>query len=132
MSSRGVVERTVPTGALFAALTLIGIAISPILVATGILGTCALQRHLAMPCPTCFTTRAFSALAHGDFLQALAIQPLFTAGALLLIVWGVADFAQWRMGREWPRATWIAKHRAVMALLIAGAIAANWLYLASR
>ncbi|NNE09040.1 MAG: DUF2752 domain-containing protein [Gemmatimonadetes bacterium] len=130
--SRRAIERTVPTGALFAALTLIGIALSPFLNATGLLGSCAFQARLAMPCPTCHTTRAFAALAHADVPGAFAIQPLFTAGALLLIVWGIADLVQWRAGRESPLANLIARHRRIMAILIPCAITANWVYLASR
>lgn len=125
-------QRTVPTGGIFALITLLAVAASPILAATGVLGSCPFLARFAIPCLTCFSTRAFAALARGDIVSALSIQPLITSTALIMIAWGIADFLRWRAGRGAPLAGFVARHRAIVSVFLPCAMAANWLYLVYR
>lgn len=52
---------------------------------------CYFKALTGYACFTCGTTRALAHLARFDVPSAFVVQPLVTAGTLLLIVWGVAD-----------------------------------------
>ena len=93
-----------------------------------LLPVCLFHALAGLPCPTCGATRATVALARGDWVAALQWHPLIVliyvaviAGGALLILFGLFDKrlssqdldALLSKGRWW----------------IAGAIAANWLYL---
>jgi hypothetical protein len=55
---------------------------------------CLLRRLFHLPCPGCGMTRAFAALAKGDWSAAVALHPLapFLAAELILgwVAWGIA------------------------------------------
>jgi hypothetical protein len=85
--------------------------------------TCVTRRVLGLACPTCGMTRAFSALAHGDWSRALALHPLAPLVAAELaaawLLWGVAV----RRG-AWP----LPRRLTIGALVLTGALFAGvWL-----
>ncbi len=82
--------------------------------------TCVMRRVFGLPCPTCGLTRAFSALAHGDWARASALHPLAplvaAEFALAWALWGVAI----------ARGAWPVPRRVTIATLIAtGALLAG-------
>jgi hypothetical protein len=79
-------------------------------------------------CLTCGATRAFGHLSRFDLPSAFAIQPLVTAGALGLMLWGAADALLLLGGR---RTLVHAGGRAPKLLLALAAVLAalNWAYL---
>lgn len=56
-------------------------------------GRCALKSSLGVPCLTCGSTRATLHLLHGEFGQALAMQPLTIAVYLVVAVVGLVSLA---------------------------------------
>jgi hypothetical protein len=81
---------------------------------SGIAWPCPMRAVLHIPCPSCGSTRALSALSRGDVLSALRFNPLMTMAipAGLVIPWlktGVLS----KFG--WP--------------ILIGAAALNWAYL---
>jgi hypothetical protein len=84
---------------------------------------CLLRRFFHLPCPGCGMTRAFAALAKGDWSTAIALHPLAPVLAAELIggwvVWGIAlaSHRPWRLTAR------------LDSLLLAnlGALAALWL-----
>lgn len=93
---------------------------------------CPLHALSGIPCPTCGTTRAASALLHGDISRALAWNPL-TALALAFAALYVLYAAAVVIGKL-PRLRWevsCAESRwiRIFAILL---IAANWAYLLLR
>ncbi len=89
---------------------------------------CPFRRLTGLPCPGCGTTRMVVAALHGEFGQALALNPLFflaaVGGCVLLLLRLV-------FGR---RVVWITSRRsdirmAAVALL---AVLGNWAYLLVR
>lgn len=90
---------------------------------------CLFHRLTGLPCLTCGSTRAFTALVSGDISGAWRIQPLAVAGgALVTAAWGFYTTALLLMRRVLSfdltnnerRACWLA----VLVLLFI-----NWLYL---
>lgn len=63
------------------------------------LAHCPMRDMTGIPCPTCGGTHAAVALARGEVVSAFAVNPLVTALALGLYVWGV-----WAVAATlWPR-----------------------------
>jgi hypothetical protein len=91
---------------------------------------CPLHALSGIPCPTCGTTRAATALLHVDFKTAFLLNPLM-AGSLMAAGLYVVYAAVVVIGRM-PRARIESVTRSearvirVLAILL---IAANWLYL---
>jgi hypothetical protein len=89
---------------------------------------CYFKALTGYACLTCGTTRALGHLARLDVPGALAVQPLVTAGAILLVVWGAVDatlllFSKRTMVRMEGRAP---RGVAVVGVALA---ALNWIYL---
>lgn len=55
------------------------------------LGKCGFKTAFGLPCISCGSTRATLHLLHGDFLGALAFQPLTLTLYLLLVIWGLTS-----------------------------------------
>lgn len=87
--------------------------------AAGVLA-CPLKELTSVPCPTCGTTRALLALAKGDALSALRLQPLVTTGVGL----GFLASAWLAAGGRFP-----GRAHSALRPLAAFVVAANWLYL---
>jgi hypothetical protein len=92
------------------------------------IGFCAFKAVTGWPCLTCGTTRAVGRLAALDVGGALAMNPLVTAFAFLLVPWGLGDLALARRGRALalrlsPLAGRVARVAGIVALAV------NWIYL---
>jgi hypothetical protein len=89
---------------------------------------CYFKALTGYACLTCGTTRAFGYLARLDLASALAVQPLVTAGALMVMVWGALDALLLLGGR---RTLVRVEGRAPKLLLVIGTVLAalNWTYL---
>lgn len=118
-----------PLGAIFAATAVVGVA------AVGLLrldrlpwSLCYFKALTGCACPTCGTTRALGRLFAFDLPGALAMNPLATAGALLIALWGLGDLALLPRGRavsiELSPAVGRVARVAAVALVLA-----NWAYL---
>lgn len=91
-------------------------------------GICLFKLTTGLPCLSCGTTRALGHLAHGDLAGALAMNPLFAAGALLLLALGAAEAALRVRGRGLRLAPSDAQVRAAWIALAVFALA-NWVWL---
>lgn len=118
-----------PLGALFGAITAVACAL------VGLLGLdrlgvtfCLFRAATGLPCPTCGATRSLARLAHFDLAGAFVMNPVVAAGALGLLLWGLADLLLLPTKRALrvavPR-SWHNKLRvlAVLTLLL------NWAFL---
>ena len=122
-------EGALPIGAVFAGLAALACA------ATGLFGldhlpfpVCAFKFATGRPCPTCGVTRMFGRLFAGDWMGALAMNPLAAVGTAGLLLWGAADLALLSRGRSLrvdvgPGLARLLRWGAVVAVL------ANWTYL---
>lgn len=88
---------------------------------------CAFKTLTGLPCAGCGTTRAVLALARLDVAGAFLLNPLATAAALFVLLGGLLAGLLALLGRgvrepaRWPG--WAR-------LLAAGALAANWAFVA--
>ena len=85
----------------------------------------ALTHHA---CLTCGSTRAFGLLGRFDVPGALAIQPLVTVGALVLMAWGLLDVVLLVAGKR----TLVRIEERPSRILALGVVALailNWAYL---
>jgi hypothetical protein len=109
-------------------LALAVVALEPLwVVIAPLLRPCLLRSLTGIPCPTCGATRGALALLDGRLLEALALNPLVTAGAVAFLVGGVAaPLWAWLAGTtpviEGPLPVWLR-------VAIVAAIAANWVWL---
>jgi hypothetical protein len=118
-----------PLAALWALGTSCAVASLPLLpYLASLAGPCPLHALTGIPCPTCGATRAASALAHGNVVAAFAWNPLATLGLSVGLAGGPiapawvflkGPLPVWRPG-VWAR------------VLIAAALAGNWIYLVLR
>lgn len=91
-----------------------------------LLPACTFRAVVGLPCPTCGATRAGLALARGEWLTALAHNPLFVVGLGVLSIWSLLSVLKKLRGKtmscetqSWP---WLRR-------VVIGAILLNWLYL---
>jgi hypothetical protein len=77
---------------------------------------CPVMALAHVPCPSCGSTRAFAALAEGQFLLALSFNPFMIAGLPFLALAFI-----WRDR--------LAAHTGLLWSVFAGAVFLNWLYL---
>lgn len=91
-----------------------------------LLPACTFRAVVGLPCPTCGATRAGLALARGEWLTALAHNPLFVVGLGVLSIWSLLSLLKKLRGKTMSCETqsWPWLHRVVI-----GAILLNWLYL---
>jgi hypothetical protein len=90
---------------------------------------CLMQRVAGLPCPTCGTTRALVALAHGQTPAALAASPLATLTVLGLGLWALAALvltAAPRLRRRVEASPGEGRRLLVVAAIL---LVANWLWL---
>jgi hypothetical protein len=113
---------SIPSRRFYSAIAAAALLLTLFLVAAA--ARIALERNLAwpcpvysifhVPCPSCGTTRALSALSRGDFLAAFRFNPL----AMMAIPAGF--FLLFFRNRKWTEIGWP---------LFLSAVALNWLYL---
>lgn len=91
---------------------------------------CGTKSLLGLPCPTCGTTRALTALLQGDLAQAVALQPLMvTAGGLaFLYMFYAVAVVIFKMPPflKWPRSRMV---RGLLVSMLALLVTANWVFL---
>ena len=91
---------------------------------------CPLHALSGIPCPTCGTTRAATALLHGDFKTPFLLNPLMAgslmASGLYVVYAAVVVIGQLPRVRIESITLSEARMIRVLAILL---IAANWLYL---
>ena len=118
-----------PLGAVFLAIgTMAALAVAvlhldrlPILI-------CVFRAATGVPCLTCGATRALGELVTGDVWGALAMNPLATLAAFVLVAWGFGDLALMTRGRALSLEVAPAAAR-VLRMLAFVAVIANWAYL---
>ena len=118
-----------PLGAVFLAIgTMAALAVAvlhldrlPILI-------CVFRAATGVPCLTCGATRALGELITGDVWGALAMNPLATLAAFVLVPWGFGDLALMTRGRALSLEVAPAAAR-VLRMLAFVAVIANWAYL---
>lgn len=88
------------------------------------LPACPFRAVTGVACPSCGATRAFEALARGDFATAFAMNPLVVAGLLAFVIGGlVAPIWNRRVGRL-PD----LRGAPVVRVGLAAALISNWIY----
>jgi hypothetical protein len=89
---------------------------------------CYFKALTGYACFTCGTTRALGSLSRFDLPGAFAIQPLVTAGTLVLLTWGAVDAVLLLVSK---RTRFRLEGRALRIALFAGLALAilNWIYL---
>lgn len=93
-----------------------------------LLPNCAFHSLIGLPCVTCGSTRAFSALIDGEFLAAFRLQPLFVAGCLFSVAYGVrAPLSLIADKRIFVELT--DQDRFLIRCVLVMLIALNWVYL---
>ena len=95
-------------------------------------GVCLIKRITHIPCPSCGSTRAVLSFIHGDFLQALYINPLgiLIAGIMLVTpVWILFDVIT---GKEtllnFYRQTEIVLKKPGIAIPLVLLVLINWIW----
>lgn len=87
--------------------------------------TCMFRIVTGQPCPTCGTTRMVLALAHGEVLQAIRLNPFMFFLAVLSALWLLA-----RSCGLWQLTLRTSRHARVIALaVVVGLFLGNWVYL---
>lgn len=92
------------------------------------LSVCIFKTLTGWPCLTCGATRALALLCAADLGGALAMNPLATLLAVVLLPWGLCDAFLLRGGRA-LRLELAPRLGAVARTLAAAAILGNWAYL---
>lgn len=88
---------------------------------------CMTESLLGIPCPFCGMTTAFSHMAHGEFAQAIIVQPAGALGFVMSAALALALFAAITTGRA--PAIWKAARRSPWTYTVGGiVIAAAWGY----
>ena len=119
----------VPVGAILAACAIATLGLLAVLPLDHLpFSLCVFKAVTGVPCLTCGTTRALARLARLDVVGALAMNPLVTAGVLLLVPWAAADLALLPGRRALvlelsPAAARVARIAVVAAALL------NWAWL---
>lgn len=89
---------------------------------------CVFRSLTGLPCPSCGSTRAALALASGELLDALCLQPLFvvvcSVGAMFVVHALLATVTGNKLKIELAAAEWLALRGAMVVL-----VALNWSYL---
>jgi hypothetical protein len=88
--------------------------------ASGVTTMCAFKRVTGVPCATCGSTRAVGALAAGDVVGALMLNPWVTVVMVGVPVWMAA-----RRTRE---SVWAWTHARAVWVVMGVGLAVNWAY----
>lgn len=90
-------------------------------------GLCPLREVTGIPCPTCFGTRAVTALMAGDWRTSLRLNPMVGAAAIGLIAY--LPFSIATIVGAWPRPRLATLDTAGAARSGVALVLANWIYL---
>jgi hypothetical protein len=120
---------TFPLGALLGGLTLaVGSAVGLLHLDHLPITLCMFKSVTGLPCGTCGTTRALGRLVHLDVPGALALNPLMTLGAAVVLLWAAADLILLARGRSLQLDVSGVETRW-LGILLALAFLVNWAYL---
>ncbi len=118
-----------PLGAIFGAIGAVATA------AVGVLHldrlgfpVCVFKAATGLPCPACGSTRALGRLFDLDFPGALAMNPLATTAALVLVPWAIADLVLMPRGRALDAELSPGLAR-VVRIAVGMAVLINWAFL---
>lgn len=90
---------------------------------------CPFKFITGIPCPTCGITRAYAAVSHLDFAQALGLNPLMVIVLVGVWIWGLVSFSGSVYRGRVPRISATGNAATAMRVFVVAAIAANWAYL---
>jgi hypothetical protein len=86
----------------------------------GVTTMCAFKRVTGVPCATCGSTRAVGALASGDVVGALMLNPWVT-----VVMVGVPV---WMLARRTRESVWAWTHARAVWVVMGVGLAVNWAY----
>jgi hypothetical protein len=90
---------------------------------------CVFHSITGLPCPTCGSTRAVERLAHGDFLSAIAIQPLTSFCFMAAVLYFMYSLGALIRGSCRISITFTDKEGTVLRTTALVIVLTNWLYL---
>lgn len=94
-----------------------------------LLPPCPLHSFVGIPCPTCGTTRAVLALAHGEIFEAVRMNPLVVLGGVLMLACVIGGLLIQRRTGRFPEPEWTPPRRRMLRIAVVSAILLNWGYL---
>jgi hypothetical protein len=94
--------------------------------------TCPLRALLGLPCPTCGGTHAALALVRGDMAEAWRQNPLVTATAGGLLLWGAVSAATTLLPRWRFRIELSSAEKRGLRIAAVLAVLAGWAYEIAR
>jgi len=128
MTWRRARREDLPLALLWLASAGMGVAFLPVLpVATRLLPPCALHALTGIPCVACGSSRAALALAHGEWLHALALNPLASLALMMGGLGGIVAPAWVAVRGPLPGLDDGTSHR--LRIVAWCAVAAQWAYL---
>lgn len=89
---------------------------------------CIFHELTGLPCLTCGSTRAFTALVDGEVFAALRLQPLFVIGSAIALAIGLRGLAALITGRKLALNV-SRQDRLLFRRVLIAAILVNWAYL---
>jgi len=108
-----------------AAAALVFIYLRPLV---SLLPNCAFHSFTGFPCPTCGSTRAFSALIDGELFGAFRLQPLFVVACIICAAFAFRSLLSKLIGKRFFFELTEQDRFLVRCALIAS-IVINWVYL---
>lgn len=94
-----------------------------------VLPPCAFRQLTGLPCMTCGSTRCFTAISEGHFLEAFLFNPLVFAASVFLIVWGTGRAVSGMTGWQMPELRLTPDRRRGLVPIVLALVVANWIYL---
>ena len=89
---------------------------------------CGIKASFGIPCLSCGATRATLHLLHGDFVDAIQMQPLVISLYALIVVWGSASLWAMRRNRTYFPELSVKEGVSFVALCVV-VVLGNWVYL---
>jgi hypothetical protein len=90
---------------------------------------CAFRLATGLPCPTCGGTRSVLALVQWRLGEAFWWNPLVALGCIAMCAWFLLWLLDVVQGRARSRGVWECAQRRPWPVVLAGAVALNWVYL---
>ena len=88
------------------------------------LNACVFLDLTGLPCPSCGSTRAMSALAHGEIVRAFALNPLLTAFLTALLL-----YLGTRLLTGWTPVAHLSRRERILAFgLLVTLVLGNWVW----